>query len=452
MRVLAGMLRTLRLALPKIGVGWMFALLLVNFNRIAIVELGITAVLITAMTGMHHFLSPFQVVFGRFADQHPIFGFRRTPILLVASVAASLLFVLLPALALAMGGGSGVAILGGFGLFALFGIAIAAMGDAHHSLIADVTPERSRSSTMAFVWTLLIISTIASAIVMKVVMPVYTPQAMQTLYNLTPLVVIGSVLLGVLGVERRLRGDEVAAAVARSKAAAPKGNPLRGAASVLRHNGHARAFFAFVFLAILGIFIQETIREVFGGEVFKLSPKETASFQIVWGGGALASMLLVGGLGAFLPISKKLLATIGGAGTILGLGLLTLAALTVQQSLVNPALLVMGVGVGIFNVGALSMMMDMTVDGATGLYMGLWGMAQAFGQGIAAILAGGFKSLLIETGLLSGSLGFTMIFGVETVIMIVAVGLLRTISVEAFRGQTSDADVRQMAPVSAVGD
>ena len=430
----------------------MFALLLVNFNRIAIVELGITAVLITAMTGMHHFLSPFQVVFGRFADQHPILGFRRTPILLVSSVAASLLFVLLPVLALAMGGGSALAVLAGFGLFILFGIAIAAMGDAHHSLIADVTPERSRSSTMAFVWTLLIISTIASAIVMKVVMPVYTPQAMQTLYNLTPLVVIGSVLLGVLGVERRLRGDEVAAAVARSKAAAPIGNPLRGAASVLRHNGHARAFFAFVFLAILGIFIQETIREVFGGEVFKLSPKETASFQIVWGGGALASMLLVGGLGAFLPISKKLLATIGGAGTILGLGLLTLAALMVQQSLVNPALLVMGVGVGIFNVGALSMMMDMTVDGATGLYMGLWGMAQAFGQGIAAILAGGFKSLLIETGLLSGSLGFTMIFGIETVIMIVAIGLLRTISVEAFRGQMSDAGVRQMAPVSAVGD
>jgi len=39
----------------------------------------------------------------------------------------------------------------------------------------------------------------------------------------------------------------------------------------------------------------------------------------------------------------------------------------------------MGFSTGLYNVGALSLMMDMTVEGATGLYMGMWGMAQAFG-------------------------------------------------------------------------
>ncbi|MEZ4638151.1 MAG: PucC family protein [Caldilineaceae bacterium] len=89
---LLGFVKTLRLALPKIGVGWMFALLTIDFNRISIVELGVTAVLITAMLGLHYLLSPFQVIAGRFADQHPIFGLRRTPYLLLGATITSLVF------------------------------------------------------------------------------------------------------------------------------------------------------------------------------------------------------------------------------------------------------------------------------------------------------------------------------------------------------------------------
>ncbi len=59
LRLLAAAVRTLRLAIPKIGVGWMFALLTSNFNRISIYELGVAAVIVTVMIGMHHFLSPF---------------------------------------------------------------------------------------------------------------------------------------------------------------------------------------------------------------------------------------------------------------------------------------------------------------------------------------------------------------------------------------------------------
>lgn len=78
-RFLLGALKVLRLALPKLGVGWMFALLTSNFNRVSIVELGVMAIIVTTMIGLHHFLSPFQVVWGRIADSHPVFGLRRTP-------------------------------------------------------------------------------------------------------------------------------------------------------------------------------------------------------------------------------------------------------------------------------------------------------------------------------------------------------------------------------------
>ena len=115
-----------------------------------------------------------------------------------------------------------------------------------------------------------------------------------------------------------------------------------------------------------------------------------------------------------------------------------------QRALLNPALLLMGLSTGLFNVGALAMMMDMTLDGATGLYMGLWGMAQAFGTGLASIVSGGLKTALIESGLLSAHIGYTTIFGFEALVMVVAIAILRGVSVETFKGLTREDMTRAM--------
>ena len=445
LRMLSTVLLTLRLALPKLGVGWMFALLTSNFNRIAIHELGVAAVLVTIMIGMHNFLSPFQVVFGRLADRHPILGLRRTPYFFLGSLVSSLVFLALPSLAIAMGHGSLVAILTGFALLVVFGIGIAASGDSHHALIAEVTNPKSRGGVVAVVWTFTIVSAIAAAIVIKVVMgDSYTPEKMQALYNLTPWVVLISGALGLLGIERRKSREELAAALAQSQQVTPAGNALSAAWSLLNSNAQVRAFFGFVFLSILGIFLQDAVLEVFGADVFGMTVKETTSFTQTGGGGVLIGMLLIGILSSFVPVSKKLIATLGGAGTAVGLGLLTVCAFSQQRTLLNPALLIMGFSTGLYNVGALSLMMDMTVEGATGLYMGLWGMAQAFGTGSASVLSGALKSLLVETGWLSPAIGYSAIFGLETVLMVLGVALLRGVSIEEFRGLTREDLVRSM--------
>jgi BCD family chlorophyll transporter-like MFS transporter len=446
---LAAALKTLRLALPKLGVGWMFALLTSNFNRIAIHDLGVAAVLITVMIGMHHFLSPFQVIFGRLADRRPIMGLRRTPYFLLGSLVSSLVFLALPSLAVAMGRGSALAIVAGFGLLVIFGIGIAASGDSHHSLIAEVTSPQARGGVVAVVWTFTIVSAIAAAIVIKVVLgDTYTPDKMQSLYNLTPVVVMLSAM-ALLGIERRKSRAELAEALERARAAAPAGNPIASSLALLRENPQVRAFFGFVFLSILGIFLQDAVLEVFGADVFNMTVKETTTFTQTWGGGVLLGMLLVGLLSTFVPVSKKLMATVGGAGTALGLGLLTACAFLHQRTLLNPALLLMGFSTGLYNVGALSLMMDMTVEGATGLYMGLWGVAQAFGTGGASVLSGALKSALIETGLLSPQMGYATIFGLETILMVVGIALLRGVSVEEFRGLTREDLVRSMEATAA---
>ncbi len=435
-----GALRTLvlaiRLALPKIGVGWMFALLSSNFNRVTMVELGVTAILVTTLIGMHNFLSPFQMIFGRMADRRPILGLRRTPYMLAGGLITSLVFVALPTVAQGMGRGEASFVALGFGLLLLFGIAQATLGDAHHSLIAESVDSKRRGGVVSVVWTFTILSAIISAGVFKTMMPTYTPESMQALYSLTPFVVLGSMLLGVIGIERRLSRVEMNELIARGDAAVPAQNALAAAMTLLRTNPQVRAFFAFVALSIMAIFMQDAILEVFGAEIFGMTLKETTSFTQIWGGGVLLGMLGMGVLSSFLPISKKLIAMIGGGGTALGLGLLTLCALSGQRALLNPALIMMGVFTGFFNVGALSLMMEMTVEGATGLYMGMWGTAQALGNGSASLVSGGLRSALIETGLLTPQLGYTMIFGIETVMMVVGIAALSTVSLAAFQGLT----------------
>jgi len=332
----------------------------------------------------------------------------------------------------------------GLALMLVFGVALATMGDAHHSLIAESTTERNRGAVISVVWTFTILSAIMSAVVFKVLMPEYTPAAMQSLYNLTPFVVMGSTLLGLVGMERRLKGEELTTAVAKANTAVPPGNALKTAVTLLRENTQVRTFFFFVTCSILGIFLQDSILEVFGGEVFNMSLKDTTSFTQVWGGGVLFGMLAMGVLSSIITIKKKTIAMIGSAGTAVGLGLLTLCALIGQQALLTPSLLVMGFFTGLFNIGALSMMMEMTVEGATGLYMGLWGTAQAFGNGLSSILSGGLKSALIETNLLSAQLGYTMIFGFETILMVVGLALLSTVSIAQFRGLSRDDLTRTM--------
>jgi BCD family chlorophyll transporter-like MFS transporter len=184
----------------------------------------------------------------------------------------------------------------------------------------------------------------------------------------------------------------------------------------------------------MGIFLQDAILEPFGAEVFGLNQKATAAFQQAWGGGALLGMLGIGILSSLLPIAKKTIATLGGLGVAGGLALIALAAATSRQGLITPGLGLMGLGIGLFNVGALSMMMEMTVAGQAGLYMGLWGMAQGLGNGLANIVSGGLHTGLIESGLLSATAAYAAIFGVEALLMVLAIGILRGVSVQEFKG------------------
>lgn len=437
LRALQKGLFTLRLALPKVAVGWMFALLTIDFNRVAIVELGLAAVLVATLLSIHYFLAPFQVFAGRIADLRPVFGFRRSPYLLGASLVASLLFLALPSVTLAMGAGVPIATPIAVVLFVVFGLCMAVIADSYHSLIAETTAKEDRASVISVVWVVMILSTIFAAVVMNAVRPEFSPEAMQNLYNLTPPIVMISVLVGIVGVEKRMNPAEIRAAVSKARSLVPSGNPIQAAGRLLGANRQARLFFMFIVFAIFALFLQESLIEVFGAEVFGADIQATTKYQPIWGAGILLGMITMGVVSRWRKISRKTLTLVGCAAAAVGFFGLGIVALTRAEGLLLPTLFVMGICAGVFNVGALAMMMDMTVDGATGMYMGMWGIAQAMGMGGSAVVGGAIHTSFIESGILSPTMGYWMVFSMEGGLLIAAAVILSRVSVDAFQEQAS---------------
>lgn len=442
--------KTIRLCLVRVGPGWMFALLTFNFNRTTIADLGAIAVIVSSLIGLHHFLSPLQVFWGRMADRYPVFGYRRSPYILGSAFVASLIFLRLPSVAVGLGQHALPATIEALLLVAIFGICMAANGSTSNALTADVTTDQERGGVVAFVWATIILSGIISAAVAGTIMPVYDPVKMQQLYNLTPLIVLATCIPGLAWMERRVTPAEQQALRAAQPAEASQGPTLRVAAQVMQTNVHARMFFIFVCLEITGVFLQDAILEPFGAEVFGMIQRETSRFQMTWGSGTLLAMLLIGILTTWLPIAKKLIAMIGGLSVAGGLALIALSAALRQVSLIQPGLLLMGGGLGLLNVGAVSLMMEMTIAGQVGFYMGLWGMAHGLGNGIANIGSGALHTGLIETGLLAPQVAYSLIFGFEALVMVASIGVLRTINVREFKG-LSRGDIGQTLALDTVG-
>jgi BCD family chlorophyll transporter-like MFS transporter len=117
--------------------------------------------------------------------------------------------------------------------------------------------------------------------------------------------------------------------------------------------------------------------------------------------------------------------------------LLVVSSLTHQLQVMYAGIVVLGAGMGVFNIGALSMMMDMTVPGETGSLMGAWGMAQALANGSGQLVGG----LLRDVGLSvtnNASISYSVIFLVSVVMCFLATQLMARVDVQRFKRMTRE--------------
>ena len=73
-------------------------------------------------------------------------------------------------------------------------------------------------------------------------------------------------------------------------------------------------------------------------------------------------------------------------------------------------------------------MMEFTTDAERGAYIGLWGLAISFANGIASITGGQLVTSWIESGMFTAVVGFTYIFIIEALITLTSLWFLWRVS------------------------
>ncbi len=143
-----------------------------------------------------------------------------------------------------------------------------------------------------------------------------------------------------------------------------------------------------------------------------------------------------------VPISKIGLAIMGA-----GMALLALTSISQIRWIVNPALLVFGVGFGFYTFSAFQLLVVMTSDKAAGMYLGLWSVTILLTRGLGIFMGGALRdSLHALTG--SFPLTYGLIFGLEGLLLFVSIVLLSRVNFLGFArdtGRVSVSDAQAIA-------
>jgi BCD family chlorophyll transporter-like MFS transporter len=131
-----------------------------------------------------------------------------------------------------------------------------------------------------------------------------------------------------------------------------------------------------------------------------------------------------------IPISQIGLGIMG-----VGMLLLALTSFSTVRWIVNPALLVFGIGFGFYTFSAFNLLVVMTSDRAAGAYLGLWTVTILLTRGVGILAGGGLRDVL-HALTQSFPLTYGVIFGAEGLLLLVSILLLARVNVISFARDT----------------
>lgn len=438
------LLTMFRLGLFQMGLGMMSVLIFGVLNRVLIKELGVPGDIASIILALSLFIAPARVWFGQMSDTKPLWGYYRSGYVWIGTGC----FVGLSFLAVQVMWQVGASLnTEGWtfqtyawtgllaALFTLYGLAVSASSTPFATLLVDVSDEDNRSQLVGISWSMLIGGTVIGAILIGVLLkrltidsPIEELQAaMNRLFIIVPAIVFGLAFASTWGVEKKYSRFAL-----RSKLITNTENITLGRAwRILTASRQTQLFFSFLVLMTLGLFMQDPILEPYGGDVFKMQVGATASLNAFWGIGTLIGLSATGFLLA-PRLGKRNTTQLGCLLVIFSLIGVILVGFTQNPRLLQMALLFFGLVSGILTTGALSLMLDLTAAEAAGTFIGAWGLAQALSRGVATVTGG--SVLKLGKQLFSNLvLAYGLVFALQAVAMIVAVGLLSRVSVKEFR-------------------
>ncbi len=392
-----------------------------TLNRVMIKELALSATLVAALASLPYFFSPLQMAIGSFADRHPLFGWRRTPYILLGLLlcVSGVMLAPLAAFTLAARPGAGLALAAL--AFGAWGMGFNFSTVSYLSLASELSGEQGRSRTVSVMWFMMISGIIITAISLSRLLEVYSPSALQSAFRAVGLAALGLGLLGLAGLEPRSKEQPI-----------PPDQRLSwlNYGRAVAGNPEARRFFLYLVLLLGAILGQDILLEPFAGEAFNLSISATTRITSIWGACVLLALLAAGFLeGRF---SKRQSAAAGSLGAIGAFLLIALSGVLLNKSIFYTGVVLLGLSTGVATVSNLGLMLDMTKSGSVGLFIGAWGMADALARGLGAMLSGVVRDSIAQFSH-DAAQGYIIVFLLESAMLIVSLSLLRRLDAQALR-------------------
>lgn len=434
-----------------------------TLNRVMIKELALSATLVTMLAVLPYLFSPIQVAIGTFSDRHPVFGYRRTPYILLGLLLCVVGVMAAPFAAFLIKENFLAGLWVGILTFGAWGMGYNFATVSYFSLATEISGEKGRPRMISVMFVIMILTIILTSIGLSRLLETYSQEILIRSFWTVGLIALSMGVLGIIGLESRsktrARGDQAAVGeITVSTRPVEERYSLKMILQAILGNRQVVLFFIYLLLMLAAILGQDILLEPFAAEAFGLPVDATTRITSIWGTTFLVSLLVAGALEKRLE--KIRIARIGAWGGILAFVLISLSGLAVSAafmpSWINPLLLfymgvvLLGLATGLATVSNLSLMLDMTIPGSEGLFIGAWGMSNAFSRLVGWLMSGIIRDVYAVI-FRNQVAGYVVVFLIEAAMLLLSLVILRSINVSAFQKRARSLPLVERAALAQEG-
>jgi BCD family chlorophyll transporter-like MFS transporter len=427
--------RLLRLSLFQISVGMAMVMLVGTLNRVMIVELKVSATLVSFMVALPLLIAPLRALIGFRSDNHRSqLGWRRVPYIWMGSLLQFGGFSIMPfALLVLAGAGQSsqapawVGQVGAAGAFLLVGLGMHTVQTAGLALATDLAPPERQPQVVGLMYVMQLIGMIGSALMLGFLLHDYSPGQ---LIRVVQAVAVTTLVLNVIALWKQ---------EPRSRLRKP-GTPIEYTFTqswqLFCQGQHTVRRLLAVGLGTMAFTMEDVLLEPYGGEILHMSVSSTT---------LLSATLALGGLLGFAWASRVLgrggdAYRMSGWGTWIGLP--AFAAVMASAPLASPTVFVLGIfliglGGGLFAHGTLTASMQLAPPGQIGLAMGAWGAVQATAAGVGMALGGIVRDTVAMVS--SPVMGYSAVYLIEILLLALTLWAMGPLMRSAVRPQPNSA-------------
>lgn len=417
----------LQLSSFHIGSAMCDILLATVWNRVMIADLGYPATVVGFLLALRYFLSPLAIWAGFRSDQKPLWGLKRTPYIWLGR---GLMVLALPLLGGAMmrlvqTPEDGLGWIMTFLCFLLFGGGTLISGSPFLALVRDSAPVEKQGLAVSVVLTALVIFFPISAVIYSRWIPAFNLLDFEQVVFGTAFISGFFWFISIVGVEKR-QGTAMMMANMPAQTEFPR---FLQTLRFIWEDQRTRRFLLFFIIATTAAWLQDTILEPFGKNIFGLDVAGTTNFNRIWLG--MTAVTLIGSniLLRNHPSEKQDQVAIWGLGVMAaGMGMLTIGTVVEQLRWVQFGLAVFGAGFGVYSFGGFNLIAVMTTVAQGGMYLGVWTVIELLFKGLATFLGGALRDLFFAwTG--SFQISYSLIYGLECLGLVGAALILAQVDV-----------------------